>query len=150
MKPPPKTRPTEPPLPNRVAEMLLLANVVAIYMPARLKSIQKDSNCGVWKPARFVLQMRSGVPWRGSVTVESKGGWTYKMFADAVKELLSEPLAPLLGDSADDALNGYLTVFGNNNVAEKIKYEIDSSIIDAPTLGVSSYTYTVGRPPRAK
>jgi hypothetical protein len=73
-----------PPLPNKVAEMLKLADVEAVFVPSRRK------NSGIlWSTPYFDLRMREGVRPRGSVTVlAGKDGWTYKMFADAVAELL--------------------------------------------------------------
>lgn len=76
-----------PPLPNKVPEMLALADAVAVFVPAR----RRLKNTGVgeyWTTPYFYVQMREGVPSRGSVAVESHGGWTYKAFSDALKELL--------------------------------------------------------------
>lgn len=72
----------EPPLPNKVAEMLKLADCVAFYCRGRYRK------SGGFSPDYFLVQMREGVPPRGSIPIESHGGWTYKQFADAVTELL--------------------------------------------------------------
>lgn len=67
--------------------MLALADAVAVFVPSRPR-INRAGERSKWSPAYFLVQMREGVPPRGSVAVESHGGWTYKAFADALKELL--------------------------------------------------------------
>jgi hypothetical protein len=76
-----------PPLPNRVPEMLALADVIAVFCPSRRRT--SDTGLQHWVDSYFLVQMRYDLPQRGSVTVRAgKGGWTYKQFADAVEELL--------------------------------------------------------------
>lgn len=76
-----------PPLPNRVAEMLKLADAVAVWCPPT-RVYRRSHDMPEEKSGFFVVQMRPDLPQRGAVAVESHGGWTYQAFADAVKELL--------------------------------------------------------------
>lgn len=75
-----------PPLPNKVPEMLKLTDCEAIFVPGKYS--WHKNGVGIRKAPYFLVQMRAGVPPRGSVTVESRNGWTYQQFVDAVKELL--------------------------------------------------------------